>query len=119
MDAVLKRDPGLRAQHKRATRIHMQENYDYIESVFEDSSGRLKAYHYAIEDLRAAAPNVVVSEARASLDHLRDRTASLNYELSRFYAAALARSDAQPIRPESREYSGANSSMPRLCCRCS
>ncbi len=112
IDSVLKRDPGLRAQEKRAARIHMQENYDYIESVFEESAGRLKAYHYAIEDIRASAPYVVVSEARGSLQHLRDRTASLNYELSNFFRAALARSDSIPIRPDPREYAGGNPSIP-------
>ena len=112
IDSVLKRDPGLRAQEKRATRIHMQENYEYIESVFEESAGRLKAYHYAIEDLRASAPHVVVSEARGSLHHLRDRIASLNYELSNFFRAALARSDSIPIRPDPRVYAGDNPGMP-------
>ncbi len=112
IDSLLKRDPGLRAQEKRATLIHMQENYDYIESVFEESAGRLKTYHYAIEDLRASAPNVVVSEARGSLQHLNDRTASLNYELSNFFRAALARSDSIPIRPDPRVYAGDNPAMP-------
>ena len=112
IDSVLKRDPGLRAQEKQATRIRMQENYEYIESVFEESAGRLKAYHYAIEDLRVSAPDVVVSEARGSLHHLRDRTASLNYELSNFFRAALARSDSIPIRPDPRVYAGDNPGMP-------
>lgn len=105
LDTMLKRDRGLRARERDGARARLQENYDYIKTVFDDFGRRLRAYHYAIEDVRAHDPDAVVVEMRGSLDHLRDRAASIKYELDNFYRAALARSDAHPPRPE-RERSG-------------
>jgi hypothetical protein len=105
LDTMLKRDRGLRARERNGARARLQENYDYIKTVFDDFGRRLRAYHYAIEDVRAHDPDAVVVEMRGSLDHLRDRAASIKYELDNFYRAALARSDAHPPRPE-RERSG-------------
>jgi hypothetical protein len=100
LDTLLKRDPGLRAKQRDGARARLQENFDYIESVFMDFGGRLRAYHYAIEDVRTHEPDMVVGEVRGSLDHLRDRAASIKYELTNYYRAAMARSDARPPRPE-------------------
>lgn len=100
LDTMLKRDRGLRAKERDGARARLQENYDYIKTVFDDFGRRLQAYHYAIEDVRAHEPDAVLIEMRGSLDHLRDRAASIKYELDNYYRATLARSDAHPARPE-------------------
>ncbi len=100
LDTLMKRDRGLRAKERDMARARLQENFDYIQSVFEDFGRRLQAYHYAIEEVRAHESDVVVVEVRGSLDHLRDRAGSIKYELEHFFRAAMARSDARPPMDE-------------------
>ncbi len=100
LDTLMKRDRGLRAKERDQARARLQENFDYIQTVFEDFGRRLQAYHYAIEEVRVHEPEVVVVEVRGSLDHLRDRAGSIKYELEHFFHAAMARSDARPPMDE-------------------
>ena len=112
MESVLKYDPVLRVKEREAARARMQENFNFIESVFEGFGKRLEDYHYAIEDVRALDPNLVVVEVHGSLDHLRDRAASLKYELTHTYGAFLARSESQFPRFASREHPSYDPGMP-------
>lgn len=96
MDSLLRYDPVLKAKKRQEARTRMQENFDYIDSVFTDFGHRLQAYHYAIGDLRTNEDDPFTAELESSLAHLRDRTAALEYELTHYFGAALARAEFQP-----------------------
>jgi len=98
MRAVYENDPYLLVEDKRSAREHMRENLDFIESTFKDFGRRLRTFHYSIDEVRTNAPDVVTIELEGSLNHLRDRTASLKYELTHFFRAAIARREYQPPR---------------------
>ena len=102
METILKYDPVLRAKKRDEARVRMQENLDYIDSVFAEFGHRLQAYHYAIGAVRAADGRFA-PELEGSLAHLRDRTAALEYELKHYAGAALARGEYQEPRFASRE----------------
>ena len=103
MQAVYENDPNLLVEDKRSSRERMRENFSFIESTFEDLGRRLKAYYYAIDEIRSTAPDAFTVELEGSLNHLRDRTASLEYELTRYFGVAVARGEYQPPRFASRE----------------
>lgn len=100
LDAILRHDPGLRRGNRESARERLQSNIEFIDSVFEDFGRRLREYHYALEALREREPEIALVEIHGSLDHLRDRGASVKYELDNYAAAIFARSDAHPPRPE-------------------
>jgi hypothetical protein len=100
LDTLLRRDRGLRAKERDGARARLQQNYDYIQTVFEEFGRRLRVYHYAIEEVSAREPELVVVEIQGSLDHLRDRATAIKYELDHFFRAAMARSDARPPMDE-------------------
>lgn len=112
MESLLRYDPNLRAKRREEARARMQENFDYIDSVFTDFGQRLQAYHYAIGDVRASGDNPMTAELESSLAHLRDRTAALEYELSQYFGAALARAEYHPPRFASRWRPGQGRSEP-------
>ncbi|GBE42349.1 MAG TPA: hypothetical protein ENH05_05850 [Rhizobiales bacterium] len=103
MQAVYENDPNLLVEDKRSSRDRMRENFSFIESTFEDFGRRLKAYYYAIDEVRTNAPDAFTVELEGSLSHLRDRSASLEYELTRYFGVAVARGEYQPPRFASRE----------------
>jgi hypothetical protein len=102
MQAVYDHDPYVLVQDKRSARERMRENLAFIESVFADFGYRLQAYHYAIAESRTNEPDAIVVDLESSLGHLRDRAASLEYELTHFFGAAVARGDYRPPRFASR-----------------
>lgn len=103
MQAVFEHDPILLVEDKRSSRERMKENFSFIESTFADFGRRLQAFYYAIDEKRANAPDTFTIELEGSLNHLRDRTASLEYELTHYFGAAVARGEYQPPRFASRE----------------
>ena len=103
MQAVYEKDPNLLVEDKRSARERMRENFSFIELTFEDLGGRLNAYYYAIDEIRSGAPGAVAVQLEGSLNHLRDRSSSLEYELTRYFGAAVARGDYQPPRFASKE----------------
>ena len=102
MQAVYDHNPYLLVQDRRSARERMRENYDYVIAVLNDFARRLQAYHQAIADFQVASPNVPVVDARNSLYHLRDRAASLEYELKNLHEVTLARGIYRPHRPPRR-----------------
>lgn len=111
MQAVFDHDPVLLVEDKRSARKRMKENYTFIEQTFQDFGRRFQAYYYALDEIKISKPNLVTAELDGSLKHLRERTASLKYELTRYFGAAVARrGDYRPPRFASREnnesYSG-------------
>lgn len=102
MQAVHENDPYVLVEDKTSARERMRENLAFIESVFTDFGYRLQAYHYAIAEGSANEPEAVVVDLDSSLRHLRDRTASLEYELTHYFGSAVARGDYRPPRFASR-----------------
>lgn len=93
MESILRYDPVLQARKRDEARARMQMNLDYIDTVFASFGHRLQAYHYAIASVRAYEHGRYASEMEASLAHLRDRTAQLDYELKHYAGAVMARGE--------------------------
>lgn len=93
MESVLRYDPVLQARKRDEARARMQMNLDYIDTVFAGFGHRLQAYHYAIASVRTYEDGRYASEMEASLSHLRDRTAQLDYELKHYAGAVMARGE--------------------------
>lgn len=93
MESILRYDPNLRYQKIEEARARLQENFGYIDSVFSAFGHKLQAYHYAIGELRYRDDTAYSGELEASLAHLRDRTAALEYEIRHHFGAVLARSE--------------------------
>lgn len=66
-------------------RNRMRRNFAYIEGTFADMDRRVAAYQYAIDRTRIETPVATPGAVEGSLNHLRDRSASLQYELSQLY----------------------------------
>lgn len=98
MQAVDENAPNLRVKDKRFARKRMRKNLDFIESTFKDFDGRLRGFHSLINEVRTNSPDVFTIELEGSLDRLRDRAASLKYELTQFFATASAQGEYQPPR---------------------
>lgn len=112
MESILRYDPVLRAQKREEARARMQQNLDYIDSVFAAFGHRLQAYHYAIASVRTYEDGRYASELEGSLAHLRDRAASLDYELKHFAGAAMARGEYHEPRFALRDDSRRRRHMP-------
>ncbi len=82
--------------NKRNTRNRMRENFAFIEGTFIDLEQRLDAYQFAIDRTRLEAPGASPFAVEGSLNHLRDRAASLHYELSQAYQVARNHAQAYP-----------------------
>ncbi|MHA1165028.1 MAG: hypothetical protein ACTSP0_05520 [Alphaproteobacteria bacterium] len=109
MQAVYDHDPNILIEDKRSARERMKENYVFIEQTFEDLGRRFLAYNYELDELKNSKPDLVTVEMDGSLNHLRDRAASLKYELTRYFGTAVARKgDYRPPRFASREMSKTN-----------
>jgi len=98
MQAVYDHDSYILVEDKHSARERLRENLDFIESTFKDFASRLRAFHYSINEVRTNSPDVLTIELEGSLNHLRDRAASLKYELSHFFKAGIAHGDYQPPR---------------------
>ncbi|MFQ5625273.1 MAG: hypothetical protein ACE5FM_01295 [Methyloligellaceae bacterium] len=112
MQAVYEHDPNLLVEDKRSARERMRENLDFIESTFKDFARRQQTFHYSIDEVRTNSPDVLTIELEGSLNHLRDRAASLKYELTHFFGAAIARGDYQPPRFAWKEQAPYGQQMP-------
>ncbi len=98
MQAVYDHNPYLLEQDRQSARARMRENYDYVMSVLQDFAKRLQTYGHALRGIEDEARNLVVADVRNSLYHLRDRAASLEYELRNLHGVTLARGDYRPPR---------------------
>lgn len=87
MHAILETQSYLTLGDRRQARRRMRENYAVIEGTFIDLEQRIAAYDQAIDKTRLETPNVSVAELEGGLNHLRDRIASLHYELQQSYQA--------------------------------
>lgn len=116
MERILRYDPDLRYRKRDEARARLQENFGYIDTVFSAFGHKLQAYHYAIGELRYRDDTAYGSELEASLSHLRDRSAALEYELKHHFGAVLARSERHPslalAHPHGR-FRGRNSFAPQ------
>lgn len=70
---------------KRNARNRMRRNFAFIEGTFTDMARRISAYQYALDRTRIETPVASTGAVEGSLNHLRDRSASLQYELSQLY----------------------------------
>lgn len=115
MQAVDEHDPSLLVNDKRSARERMKENLDFIKYTFENFDIRLRIFHSSINDARTSSPDVFTVELEGSLNHLRDRAASLKYELTHFFAAAAARGDYLPPRFawKTQQHTGSRMPYPR------
>ena len=104
MQAVYDKDPNILVEDKRSARARMKENYTFIEQTFQDLGRRVQDYAYALDEIKKTRPGLNTVNLDSSLSHLRDRTASLQYELTRYFGSAVARrGDYRPPRFASRE----------------
>lgn len=94
--ALVEGAPYLSAGDRRSARNRMRKNFAFIEGTFIDLEQRLDAYQYAIDRTRIETPGASPFAIEGSLNHLRDRAASLHYELSQSYEAAETHAHAYP-----------------------
>lgn len=80
--------PYLTAGDTRQGRSRIRDNYAFVEETFVDIRERIVAYEYAIDRTRIETPGVSTAGVMSSLNHLRDRAASLQYELYQTLALA-------------------------------
>lgn len=66
----------------RNARNRMRKNCAFIVGTFNDLDNRIRAYDYAISRTRIETPGHSVFGVEGALNHLRDRAASLQYELT-------------------------------------
>ncbi|MGD9868539.1 MAG: hypothetical protein AB7U38_11130 [Hyphomicrobiales bacterium] len=90
---------------KQNARARMQENHAFVEGTFQDMERKVMSYQYAIDRTRIETPGVTPVSVEGSLSHLRDRLASLHYELAQAYELALnihvyATAAPQPVAAE-------------------
>ncbi|MEC9368567.1 MAG: hypothetical protein VX871_07725 [Pseudomonadota bacterium] len=102
--------PYLSFGDKQNARNRLQENHAFIQGTFLDLDRKIAAYQYAIDRARIETPGVTPVAVGGSLNHLRDRVASLHYELAQGYELALnihvyATGPAVPPPPENAPYS--------------
>lgn len=88
MFALLSSQDYLSKADNRSARNRMRKNYAFIEGTFVDLDKRIAAYDHAIDRTRIETPGVSLASVEGSLNHLRDRAASLHYELSQSYEVA-------------------------------
>lgn len=80
--------PYLTGEDTRRARSRIRDNYAFVEGTFRDLRERIVAYEYAIDRTRIETPGVSTAAVMSSLNHLRDRAASLEYKLSQTVAMA-------------------------------
>lgn len=85
-------------ENGQPAREHLRENISFIETTLEGFRRRLQAFYYAIEKIRPNAPDAFTTELKGSLNHLRDRSVSLEYDLTKYIGTAVARGEYQPPR---------------------
>jgi hypothetical protein len=78
----------LTLRDQRAARNRLRKNFATIEGTFIDLERRIASYDHAIDRTRIETPGVSLADVEGSLNHLRDRAASLHYELSQAYQVA-------------------------------
>lgn len=66
----------------RNARNRMRKNCAFIVGTFNDLDNRIRAYDYAITRTKVETPGYSVFGVEGTLNHLRDRAASLQYELT-------------------------------------
>jgi len=66
----------------RNARNRMRKNCAFIVGTFNDLDNRIRAYDYAISRTKIETPGYSVFGIEGTLNHLRDRAASLQYELT-------------------------------------
>lgn len=109
MRAVYENDPIILVHDKQTAIVRRKENFAFIEQTFRDFDRRLQAYYYALDESKISQPYLVTVEMDGSLGHLRERTASLQYELTTFFGTAVARTgDYQHSRYASSKYNAPN-----------
>lgn len=86
----------------RNARNRMRKNCAYIVGTFNDLDNRIRAYDYAITRTKIETPGYSVFGVEGTLNHFRDRAASLQYELTQ--VCQLADADmigvqAVPVAP--------------------
>lgn len=109
MRAVYDNDPMILVEDKQTALVRKKENFAFVEQTFQDFGRRLQAYYYALDESKISQPYLVTVEMDGSLSHLRDRTASLQYELTTYFGTAVARrGDYHPPRFASSEYNAPN-----------
>lgn len=89
LGAMFEVDPYVSYLDRQNARSRMEENHAFIEGTFQDLESKVVAYKYAIDRARIETPGVTPAAVDASLNHLRDRMASLHYELAQAYELAL------------------------------
>ncbi len=82
MHALLVNQEFLTRGNKRNARNRMRRNCAFIEGTFTDLERRTGAYQYAVDRARIETPGPSPFAVEGSLNHLRDRAASLQYEVA-------------------------------------
>lgn len=93
---------ALTGADRHDARNRIGENYLVVRRTFADIRRRIRAYAYAIDRTRIETPVLGVDTAMAGLAHLRDRSASLEYELTQAHESAH-RIAAYAVSPKPRE----------------
>ncbi|MGI9385195.1 MAG: hypothetical protein ACR2PO_18735 [Methyloligellaceae bacterium] len=88
MGAAFDRRTSLTGSDKHDAHARVGENMLVIRRTFADIERRIAAYDYAIDRTRVETPVLATGHAKSALNHLRDRTASLQYELMEAHQAA-------------------------------
>lgn len=88
MGAAFDRRTSLTGQDKHDARARVGENMLVVRRTFADIERRIAAYAYAVDRTRIETPVLAIGHVKSALDHLRDRTASLQYELIEAHRAA-------------------------------
>ena len=81
MRAALDERTSLTGHDKHDAHARVGENMLVVRRTFADIERRIAAYAYAIDRTRIETPVLAVGPLNNALNHLRDRTASLRYEL--------------------------------------
>ena len=101
MKAALDKRTSLTGHDKHDAYARVGENMLVIRRTFADIERRIAAYAYAVDRTRIETPVLAVGPVNNALNHLRDRSASLKYELieARQAAQRTAQYGSKP-RPE-------------------
>ncbi len=86
----------LTLRDQRSARNRMRKNFATIEGTFIDLERRIASYDHAIDRTRIETPGTSLADVEGSLNHLRDRAASLHYELSQSYQVAEGHAHQYP-----------------------
>lgn len=100
----------LTLRDQRRARNRMRTNFATVEGTFIDLEKRIASYDHAIDRTRIETPGAPLAAVEGSLNHLRDRAASLHYELSQLYQVAEGHG---PQYPEPYPPPGKAPSQPR------